>query len=244
MPWLRSSRLIIIAVPCRYRWEQLSKTEKTHFGTLAEINMQRAFAFADGKAMDFAIRGVDVDCKFSQDSGDWMIPPEAVDHVILGLWASDDQGLWSLGLIRAADQVLTTATGNRDRKRWLSPVGKAAITWLYLNKPAFLVMPRWRAPWQGEGSRLGSASGIPNASTQNAISSVSACAELRCGRASPGEEPGPDPEVTRNFTCRMRAPSPSRTAEGSGRFAPSTKPRLACAEKPQEERANLDCPPT
>lgn len=119
----------------RYRWEQLSKTEKTHFGTLAEINMQRAFAFADGKAMDFAIRGIDVDCKFSQDPGDWMIPPEAVDHVILGLWASDDQGLWSLGLIRAADQVLTTAAGNRDRKRWLSPVGKAAITWLYRNKP-------------------------------------------------------------------------------------------------------------
>ncbi len=111
----------------RYRWEQLSKTEKTHFGTLAEINMQRAFAFADGKAMDFAIRGIDVDCKFSQDPGDWMIPPEAVDHVILGLWASDDQGLWSLGLIRAAGQVLTTATGNRDRKRWLSPVGKPRL---------------------------------------------------------------------------------------------------------------------
>ena len=119
----------------RYRWEQLSKTEKTHFGTLAEINLQRAFAFADGEAMDFAIRGIDVDCKFSQDPGDWMIPPEAVGHVILGLWASDDQGLWSLGLIRAADQVLTAATGNRDRKRWLSPVGKAAITWLYRNKP-------------------------------------------------------------------------------------------------------------
>ena len=119
----------------RYRWQQLAKTEKTHFGTLAEINLQRAFTFADGKAMDFAICGIDVDCKFSQDPGDWMIPPEAVGHIILGLWASDDQGLWSLGLIRATDQVLTTATGNRDRKRWLSPVGKAAITWPYRNKP-------------------------------------------------------------------------------------------------------------
>lgn len=119
----------------RYRWQQLSKTEKTHFGTLAEINLQRAFAFADGKAMDFAIRGIDVDCKFSQDPGGWMIPPEAVGHLILGLWASDDQGLWSLGLIRTTDQVLTTATGNRDRKRWLSPVGRSAIMWLYRNKP-------------------------------------------------------------------------------------------------------------
>ena len=70
----------------RYRWDQLAKTEKTHFGTLAEINMQRAFGFADGQAMDFAIRG------------------------------------------------LTNAAGNRDRKRWLSPHGKASVTWLFKNK--------------------------------------------------------------------------------------------------------------
>ena len=118
----------------RYRWDQLAKTEKTHFGTLAEINLQRAFGFADGESMDFAISGIDVDCKFSQDAGDWMIPPEALGHLILGLWASDDQGLWSLGLIRATGEVLTTAVGNRDRKRWLSPAGKASVAWLYRNK--------------------------------------------------------------------------------------------------------------
>ncbi|MGH3167960.1 MAG: NaeI family type II restriction endonuclease [Trebonia sp.] len=118
----------------RYRWDQLAKTEKTHFGTLAEINLQRAFGFSDGQAMDFAIRGIDVDCKFSQDPGDWMIPPEALGQLLLGLWASDDQGLWSLGLIRAADPVLTTAAGNRDGKRWLSPHGKASVTWLYKNR--------------------------------------------------------------------------------------------------------------
>lgn len=119
----------------RYRWDQLLKTEKTHFGTLVEINLQRAFGFADGRAMDFAIRGADVDCKFSQRPADWMIPPEAVGQIVLGLWASDDEGRWSLGLIRATDEVLTSATGNRDRKRWLSPLGKAAVTWLYKNKP-------------------------------------------------------------------------------------------------------------
>jgi hypothetical protein len=119
----------------RYRWDQLFKTEKTHFGMLVEINLQREFGFADGQAMDFAIRGVDVDCKFSQTPADWMIPPEAAGQLVLGLWASDDQGLWSLGLIRAATEVLTSATGNRDRKRWLSPLGKAAVTWLYKNKP-------------------------------------------------------------------------------------------------------------
>jgi hypothetical protein len=106
-----------------------------HFGTLAEINLQRAFGFADGTTMDFAIRGVDVDCKFSQNPGDWMIPPEAAGQLVFGLWASDDQGQWSAGLIRATDEVLTSAAGNRDRKRWLSPLGKASATWLYKNKP-------------------------------------------------------------------------------------------------------------
>jgi hypothetical protein len=118
----------------RYRWDQLLKTEKTHFGTLVEINLQRAFGFADGNVLDFAIRGVDVDCKFSQSPADWMIPPEAVGHVVLGLWASDDEGSWSLGLVRATEEALTTAAGNRDRKRWLSPLGKASVTWLHKNR--------------------------------------------------------------------------------------------------------------
>jgi hypothetical protein len=115
----------------RYRWDQLYKTEKTHFGTLVEINLQREFGFADGRAMDFAIRGIDVDCKYSQDLADWMIPPEAVGHVILGLWASDDQGRWSLGLVRANGHLLSASRGNRDLKRRLSVAGKAAVTWIF-----------------------------------------------------------------------------------------------------------------
>jgi len=118
----------------RYRWDQLYKTEKTHFGTLVEINLQREFGFADGKAMDFAIRGVDVDCKYSQDLAEWMIPPEAVGKIILGLWANDNQGRWSLGLVRADDHLLTSSRGNRDLKRRLSAAGKAAITWLFRDR--------------------------------------------------------------------------------------------------------------
>jgi Restriction endonuclease NaeI len=115
----------------RYRWDQLYKTEKTHFGTLVEINLQREFSFADGTAMDFAICGIDVDCKYSQGLADWMIPPEAVGHIILGLWASDDQGKWSLGLVRAGDHLLTASRGNRDLKRRLSAAGRAGVTWIF-----------------------------------------------------------------------------------------------------------------
>jgi len=119
----------------RYRWDQLYKTEKTHFGTLVEINLQREFNFADGAAMDFSICGIDVDCKFSQDLGDWMIPPEAVGRIILGLWASDEQGKWSVGVVRASDRLLSSARGNRDLKRRLTAAGKATVTWIFKDRP-------------------------------------------------------------------------------------------------------------
>lgn len=119
----------------RYRWDQLHKTEKTHFGTLVEINLQREFSFADGTAMDFSICGIDVDCKFSQDFADWMIPPEAVGHILLGLWSSDEQGKWSVGVVRASTGVLTASRGNRDLKRRLTAVGKATVTWVFKDRP-------------------------------------------------------------------------------------------------------------
>lgn len=129
----------------RYRWDQLFKTEKTHFGTLVEINLQREFGFADGTTMDFSIQGIDVDCKFAQNIAEWMIPPEALDHIILGLWASDQLGIWSLGLIRATEEILTASRGNRDLKRRLTAIGKESITWIHKDRPlpenALLTIP-------------------------------------------------------------------------------------------------------
>jgi hypothetical protein len=119
----------------RYRWDQLYKTEKTHFGTLVEINLQREFGFADGQSMDFAVRGIDVDCKYAQSLGEWMIPPEAMGNIILGLWASDDLGRWSLGLIRVTEQVLSPSRGNRDLKRRLSASGRRTVEWIFSNQP-------------------------------------------------------------------------------------------------------------
>ncbi|MFC5182271.1 NaeI family type II restriction endonuclease [Actinomadura harenae] len=119
----------------RYRWDELYKTEKTHFGTLLEINLQREFSFTDGVTMDFAIRDIDVDCKFSQHKAKWMIPPEAMGHLLLGLWASDDEGKWSAGLARVRTEHLNKGQGNRDQKRSLSADGRASIHWLFEDKP-------------------------------------------------------------------------------------------------------------
>jgi hypothetical protein len=128
----------------RYRWEQLHKTEKTHAGTLVEIALARSLRLADGTALDYTIAGVDVDCKFSHRLGGWMIPPEADRHLMLLVQASDEDGTWSAGLVRAVPEYLSPA-GNRDGKRALSDRGRAAVCWLHhraaLQENALIRMP-------------------------------------------------------------------------------------------------------
>lgn len=123
----------------RYQWSQLYKTEKTHGGTLVEINLQRRFreTFRDGETLDYLIEGVEVDCKFSQDMFGWMIPPEVENHLCLLVWASDTDSKWSAGLLRASTQYLPPKgeKENRDKKRRLNDAGKEAITWLFKDCP-------------------------------------------------------------------------------------------------------------
>ncbi|MBR7833818.1 NaeI family type II restriction endonuclease [Actinospica durhamensis] len=114
----------------RYRWDQLYKTEKTHCGTLFEINLQRAFDFHGGAELDYEIAGIDVDCKFSQDLWKWMIPPEAVGKLCLVVWASDQKSRWCAGLVRPHEGILTGGT-NRDSKRTLKLEGRSAVRRLF-----------------------------------------------------------------------------------------------------------------
>lgn len=117
----------------RYRWAELRKTEKTHMGTLVEINIHRAFEFGDGLSMDYEIAGADVDCKFSQSIGGWEFPPEAYDggHLCLVVWADDLTSRWEAGLIRVTAQHSQLGAPNRDMKRKLLSSGQQRIRWLY-----------------------------------------------------------------------------------------------------------------
>ncbi|MFI0962362.1 NaeI family type II restriction endonuclease [Streptomyces sp. NPDC021080] len=117
----------------RYDWKTLFKTEKTHAGTLVEINLQREFRFADGDAMDYQIAGVDVDCKYSQQFGSWMIPPEAMDHLCLLAWADDYKSLWSIGLVRIRHEWLNTGN-NRDLKLTIKAEHRDKIRWLWRDE--------------------------------------------------------------------------------------------------------------
>ena len=118
----------------RYRWDQLQKTEKTHAGTLVEIALARALRLADGTTLDYTIAGAEVDCKFSYRLGGWMIPPEAEGKLLLLVQASDEDGTWSAGLLRAAAENLRPA-GNRDGKRALNDRGRTAVRWLHARAP-------------------------------------------------------------------------------------------------------------
>jgi Restriction endonuclease NaeI len=122
----------------RYSWDQLQKTEKTHFGSLIEINLQREFRteFEDGLDLDYRIAGFEVDCKWSRmdgkKDGEWMLPPEAVGQICLLLTGNDDLASWSAGLIRAVEPLLSLSS-NRDAKKRLNVEGRAGIRWIWRN---------------------------------------------------------------------------------------------------------------
>ncbi|MFJ6128916.1 NaeI family type II restriction endonuclease [Streptomyces griseoviridis] len=114
----------------RYDWATLYKTERTHAGTLVEINLQREFQFTDGKAMDYRIADIEVDCKYSQSFGGWMIPPEAKGHLCLLVWANDYESRWSAGLFRVRDEWLNQGS-NRDAKLTVKALHRDKIMWLW-----------------------------------------------------------------------------------------------------------------
>ncbi len=116
----------------RYRLDQLSKTEKTHIGSLIEINLRREFddLFSDGTVLDFAVDGVEIDCKYSKDFGGWMIPPEAWGELLLVCTADDSKSEWSIGVVRATEERMNSGN-NRDAKRTLKRAVMNDVNWIH-----------------------------------------------------------------------------------------------------------------
>lgn len=120
----------------RYRLDQLNKTEKTHIGSLIELNLRREFddLFRDGDLLDFNVDDVDIDCKFSIKFGSWRVPPEAVGKLLLLCTANDDEkSEWSVGIVRATESRLNSS-GNRDAKRKLRSASRGEIVWVFDGK--------------------------------------------------------------------------------------------------------------
>lgn len=116
----------------RWHFEQLHKTEKTHMGTLVEINLHREFNFSDGHVTDYEIAGVEVDCKYSMINGGWELPPEVIGKICLLITANDEQSTWAAGLLRIEESYLRMRR-NRDSKRQLTSRDRAKIHKLWPN---------------------------------------------------------------------------------------------------------------
>lgn len=120
----------------RYRPDQLSKTESAHIGSLVEINLRREFDgfITDGRAMDFSIRGYDVDCKYSKLKFGWSIPLETHSNFAMVCHASDISSTWSIGFVYV-DPSYLNAGRNRDQKTTLRKDARQHITWAWLDAP-------------------------------------------------------------------------------------------------------------
>ncbi|MFJ3304351.1 NaeI family type II restriction endonuclease [Streptomyces sp. NPDC086549] len=114
----------------RYDLKHITKTERTHIGSLVHTAIQREFRFEDGQAMDFRIAGVDVDCRFSLQFGGWMLPPGTLGHLCLLVWVNDYQSKWSVGLLRVNQEWLNSG-GNRDLRATLKAAHRDKILWLW-----------------------------------------------------------------------------------------------------------------
>lgn len=133
----------------RWAYQHLSKTEKTHLGTVVEVNLTKEFEFANGDHLDWQIAGRDVDCKFSKDLGGWEIPMEMylcadhrerqgkADHPALLTWFDDTTNRWAAGLLTITDERLRWKAGdlerayNRDNKRCLANTSAEHVHWLW-----------------------------------------------------------------------------------------------------------------
>ncbi|MFE2473707.1 NaeI family type II restriction endonuclease [Streptomyces mirabilis] len=117
----------------RYRWEELTKTEKTMSGQIIENRMRHDFQFGIGQELDFQIAGLDVDLAVTAH-GTWTISSAAQNRLCLLVRLDHRKGSWSLGVVSATEDVLNIGS-NREGKRTLNHAGRAAIDWIHRDVP-------------------------------------------------------------------------------------------------------------
>ena len=111
-----------------WRIADLDRVEKTVLGIRVENVLRMELEVPRGERLDLLIAGEEVDVKFTIGKN-WMIPPEARDHICLVTSYDSNSHDVSARLIRASSGNLTVGE-NRDRKSSVSKSGKKTIEWL------------------------------------------------------------------------------------------------------------------
>ena len=117
----------------RTKLAEAEKAEKTIFGMKVEAYLRNEFNWPKGRKLDFYIGDIEFDSKATIGTN-WMIPPEAVGELCLLTSIDEEKEIYSAGLLRATDEVLTVGQ-NQDKKRSVSAVGKKCIRWLIEKQP-------------------------------------------------------------------------------------------------------------
>lgn len=126
----------VIDGPRTGRWtiDQLSKTEKTYIGTKVEIIVRAALDVPCGSVSDCLINGIETDIKWSMHEAAWMIGPENVGEVCIGIGTNSDQTTLSVGIFIPTKERLRKGV-NRDAKLSLSAAGREHVLWLVDREP-------------------------------------------------------------------------------------------------------------
>lgn len=119
--------------PGRWAVSQLDKTEKTYIGTRSEILVRDALDAGFGTTADIVLAGHDVDLKWSQ-SLKWMIGPENIGTVCLGLGTNAAQTTFSVGLFVPYPELI--GKQNRDKKySVVKEFLESHVTWIVRESP-------------------------------------------------------------------------------------------------------------
>ena len=118
----------------RFSIEQLDSPEKTYVGTRVEMLVRDALDVGRGSHADAQIAAHEVDIKWSK-SLSWMIGPENLGTVCLGIGTDKTGSLFSAGLF-VPHKDLVRPGSNRDAKLSLSAkFYRERVDWLVLRRP-------------------------------------------------------------------------------------------------------------
>lgn len=117
----------------RYTIDQLDPPEQTYIGTRVEILVREGLDLAIGERADAIIADRDADIKWSK-SLSWMIGPENLGTLCLGLGMTKDQTRFSVGLFVPHKDHL--GGQNRDKKYGVgAPYRRAKVAWIVEEAP-------------------------------------------------------------------------------------------------------------
>jgi len=126
----------VIDGPRTKRWSasQLEKTEKTYVGTKMEILTRLELEAEEGTGVDCRLDGIEFDIKWSI-KGAWMIAPENVGRICLGLETNRAVDRYSVGVFRAEASRLSPGLNRDDKARLSAQAKRTIVEWLVENEP-------------------------------------------------------------------------------------------------------------